>query len=141
MYITVIRAALKNPIVQWLVLTVLLATAGYLWWGHVAAHYRQEGIAECQRDHRDAVDAANAAQLVENERQRAAGDRVARDAAGDAATVTARIDATADNNRREVQDVYRNPPSTRPIAVGSCVHPVDDRVQSGFERAVRDANS
>lgn len=50
------------------------------------------------------------------------------------------IDTKADKSKEVVNDVYDKPPRTKPIAYGSCVHPVDDSVQHEIESAYRQAN-
>lgn len=120
-------------------LAVVLAV--WFLWSQFADHYRQQGVEQCQADARKAQDDANEKQLKENADKEKAGSTLAKDTkdAADEAVQTA--DQDTRKGVEEVQNAYRNPPRTKPVAPESCVHPVDVVVQQSIDRAVSEANN
>ena len=134
------KKAWKSPLLRGAVMVALAGIAAGLLWGAFASHYREQGRLECEAAQRAAVDKANREQQKANEEQQEQSDELA-DAATEAAEdAVAEIDNESVTTKKEITDVYRDPPATAPVVLGSCVHPVDDRVQDRIERAVEAAN-
>lgn len=112
-----------------------------LGWLVFAAHYEAKGKADCEAAAVSAALRANVEQAERNAAAAATGSKIGRETQAAADTVVKQADASAIRTEGEIVYVYRDPPRTAPVAFGSCVHPVDDRVQSGIERAVREANA
>lgn len=120
-------------------LTLAIGVAGS--WFLFAKHYDGEGYARCKAEQQAALNKANAEQAAENERKSLLGSEIAKDASEKAEGVVARADDDRTSTNEEITDVYEKPPATAPVAFGSCVHPVDPRVQSRIDDAVREANA
>lgn len=112
----------------------LMIGAGLSWWGF-SDHYYQKGKTDCQLSRATDANAANVAQGEQNAANNLVSSQIGQDAAkAGAAAVDAANTATA-TGKEKIDVVYRDPPKTAPIALGSCVHPVDARVQDQFEQA------
>jgi Tfp pilus assembly protein PilX len=102
-------------------------------------HYNL-GVAACNAQHLADEAVANQRQAMENERKNKLASQIA-NAADKQGEDVIRDTATDLNKTKETTaDVYAKPPTTRPVAVGSCVHPVDKRVQARIDAAVDSAN-
>lgn len=109
-------------------------------WYLFSSHYESRGYQRCQNEQLVDINKANASQAAENAAKDKLGSEIARDAADAAAGVIKEADKNAVSSKEEISDVYKRPPSTAPVALGSCVHPVDKRVQDRIDRAVKQAN-
>lgn len=112
----------------------LMVGAGVSWY-LFSDHYYEKGKTDCQLSRAQDTNAANVAQGERNAANNATASQIGQESAkaGNDAINTAR-EAT-DQQKEKVDVVYRNAPTTAPVAFGSCVHPVDDRVQQQFEQA------
>lgn len=110
------------------------------WWAF-SSHYETVGYNKCQNEHLEAVNAANAAQAEENDRKGKIGSVLAGEAAAGADAAVKDADSTTTTTKEGISDAYKGSPRTAPVALGSCVHPVDDRVQDRIDAAVRKANA
>lgn len=109
------------------------------WWGF-SAHYKRVGYDECQAEHAEALNKANVKQAEKNAENDRTSAKVGKDAADAGAAATKKADVNTAKTKETIHDVYSKPPVTAPVAYGSCVHPVDKRVQDGIDEAVRRAN-
>ncbi len=119
---------------------IVAIAASFLTYNIVVDRAYDRGVAKCQADHIAAEALANQRQDVENAARNTAASKIANtaDAAGEAAT--AATDVSTNSTKEVIHYVYRDLPHTKPVAIGSCVHPVDDRVQQRFNEAIRAAN-
>jgi len=112
----------------------LMIGAGLSWWAF-SDHYYEKGKTDCELGRAEDTNAANVARGEQN----IANNQVSSDLAkvNDVAGAKAAADAEqANNNAKEtIHDVYKKPPVTAPVALGSCVHPVDERVQDRIAAA------
>jgi hypothetical protein len=123
------------------ILASLLLAGGMMLGTHLFAkkHYNL-GVAACNAQHLADEAVANQRQAIENERKNKLASQIA-NAADKQGEDVIRDTATDLNKTKETTaDVYAKPPTTRPVAVGSCVHPVDKRVQARIDAAVDSAN-
>lgn len=108
--------------------------AGLSWWGF-SDHYYEKGKTDCQLARAVGTNAANVAQGEQNAANNQVSSMIGQEAAkAGAAAVEAAQNAT-NSGKEKVDVVYRDAPATAPVALGSCVHPVDVRVQDEFEKA------
>ena len=112
----------------------LMVGAGASWW-LFSDHYYEKGKTDCQLAQLRDTNLANVAQGERNAANNATSSQIGQESAkaGNAAVDDA-VKA-AETSKEKVDVVYRDPPATAPVAYGSCVHPVDDRVQQQFEQA------
>ena len=103
----------------------LMIGAGVSWW-LFSDHYYDKGVASCQAGRATDTNAANVAQGEKN----IASNQTSSDI-GKAADA----EAAKNNSKETIHDVYKKPPVTAPVAVGSCVHPLDERVQDQISKA------
>lgn len=122
-----------------LALAISLAV-GLSWWAF-SSHYTGVGYEKCQGEHAAALAKANADQAAKNAENDRTSAEIGNQAADDAADVAKKADAGEAGAKEIVDDVYSKPAQTAPVALGSCVHPVDQRVQDAIDAAVRRANS
>ena len=120
---------------------VTLAAVILICWWAFSSHYEQEGYNRCQREHAAAVARAN----IDQARQNTANDKTSAGIGQKAATAAdkavAAVDKQTTKTKENTDRVYSKPPTTAPIALGSCVHPLDDSVQDDIDRAVDRANA
>lgn len=109
------------------------------WWGF-SSHYRRVGYDKCQAEHAAAVAKANEEQARKNAKNDRKSAAVGQTAASAGNKVVSTADTNSNKTKETITDVYSEKPSTAPVAYGSCVHPVDQRVQDGIDAAVRRAN-
>jgi hypothetical protein len=119
---------------------ILLAVLGLAWWGF-SRHYYNAGY-----EARTAVYAAEQAKanvdLIARERARdATSSEISKHTDKTAAAAVADTQAATAATKEVIHVVYRDRPTTQPVSPGSCVHPVDSRVQDRIDRAVREANA
>jgi len=119
---------------------VIALTVGASWWAF-SAHYMGVGYAKCQGEYAAALAQANADQAAKNAENDRTSAEIGNQAADDAADVAEKADAGEAGAKEIVDDVYSKPAQTAPVALGSCVHPVDQRVQDAIDAAVRRANA
>ena len=112
-----------------------------LGWWLFSSHYDSQGYLRCKNEQAEAAAAANAEQAEKNAANDAASAEVGQQTADAANTVVRDADAGTSTAKETIEDVYAKPPSTAPLALGSCVHPVDQRVQDDIDAAVRRANA
>lgn len=119
--------------------TVIAITAGTCWWG-LSSHYKEVGRQECQDAHDKDLADANLAQAGKNLKSDNTSAAVGQQAVASTNKAIQGADAKAATTNQEIRDAYRQPPKTAPLALGSCVHPLDERVQAGIDGAVNRAN-
>lgn len=112
-----------------LLLWLLLAILAWLGWGLLTSHYETKGYNRCQAEAREAAD-----KREKHEREQSRDIQQETDAA--AKDDTRQIETKVVEIKEVIREVYRDSP-----ADGSCHHPLDDRVQAGFEAAVSRANA
>lgn len=120
-------------------LLILVAAIGLAWW-RFSTHYYNAGY-----EARTAVYATKQAKanvdLVARERARdATSSQISKQTDQTAAAAVADTQAATAAAKEVIHVVYRDRPITKPVAPGSCVHPVDGRVQERIDRAVDQAN-
>ena len=119
--------------------TVAMTSAVFIgafasWYGF-KTHYFNEGVASCQSGRLADTNAANVAQGEANIAANETASEVAKQADVEAAKVAEDAEKAKHDSKETVHNVYKQPPVTAPIAVGSCVHPVDKRVQDRIAEA------
>lgn len=108
------------------------------WW-LFSSHYEKAGYEKCQAEHLAAQNKANEEQAQKNADNNQVSSEVGRDTSDNTTTVINESDTKTADAKETIRYVYRDPPRTAPVALGSCVHPVDDRVQQRIDEAVRRA--
>jgi hypothetical protein len=104
------------------------------YYGFKTYHFNQ-GVASCEAGRLGDANAANVAQGERNIEQNKTSSEIAKDTDAEAAKVIADAERAKANSKESIHDVYKKAPVTAPIAVGSCVHPVDARVQERIRKA------
>lgn len=112
-----------------------------LGWWLFSSYYDSQGYQRCKSEQIEALNRANVEQAKKNAESDKASAEVGQQTADAANTVVRDADAGTSTAKETIEDVYAKPPSTAPVALGSCVHPVDQRVQDDIDAAVRRANS
>lgn len=112
----------------------LMIGAGASWY-LFSDHYYEKGKTDCQLARAQDTNAANVAQGEKNIANNQASSTIGKAASEAATKLVDKIDTDTDKSKETIHVVYRDPPKTAPVAYGSCVHPVDDRVQERFEQA------
>lgn len=110
------------------------------WWAF-SSHYDAVGYRRCKDEQARAVNDANVKQARENANNDATSASVGQHAAASAEAVAKAADQGTTKTKETIEHVYAEPPTTAPIALGSCVHPLDQRVQDDIDAAVRRANA
>ncbi len=105
------------------------------WW-LFSSHYEGRGYARCQSEHLAAAVSAAAGQARKNAENNQISSQVGKDTADAVSTTIAKADENTGRAKETITDVYRDPPKTAPVVLGSCVHPVDPRVQERIDAAV-----
>lgn len=98
-------------------------------WYAFKTHYYDAGFQACQLGRVTDTNAANVAQGKQNTANNEASSEAGKLADAEAAKVAADAEAAKQDSQETVHEVYKKPPVTAPIVVGSCVHPLDERVQ------------
>jgi uncharacterized protein HemX len=112
---------------------------GIAWW-MFSDHYYDKGYDACQAGYKKLQDEANQRQAALNSQSNTTSSQVAKAASGAADKHVAAVDKSVSETKEATHAIYRDPPKTAPVALGSCVHPVDRRVQSRLEAARSAAN-
>lgn len=132
------------PAIAWLVgtkagrsvaLAVALLLGALLSWWAFSSHYYDQGVAACQSGRATDTNAANVAQGEQNIANNKTSAELAKEADSEAVKVVEDAEKAKSESKETVSDVYKKPPVTAPIAIGSCVHPLDDRVQDRISKA------
>lgn len=110
-------------------------------WFAFSSHYESVGYERCQGEHAKALARANAEQARKNEQQVNTGLGIAKNADARAANAISEADKKASDVKEDIKRVYKEPPTTAPVGIGSCVHPLDERVQDRVDASVRAANA
>lgn len=110
------------------------------WW-IFSSHYEKIGYDKCTAEQANALNKANTEQAEKNAQNAATGSKIGQETADAANTVVAEADKAQTKVKEVVKYVYRDPPKTAPVAPGSCVHPLDPRVQDLIGQGVREANA
>jgi hypothetical protein len=116
---------LNTRLGQGLILAVVVLLC---WWGF-ASHYEQKG--------RDACKAEGNTQYIKTE---AKGRDVAQQSDKEVEAVEQQAGQTKVETVEVIRTVYRDRIVTKPVAPGSCVHPVDPAVQAELLARWKDAN-
>lgn len=112
---------------------LLTAYVAYRWAYNNGKHDCEASVAAQQAD-------ANIQVHDEGVKRDATSSDISKDTTEKATETVAKIDTTTGKQTEVIRYVYRDRPRTTPVAPGSCVHPVDDRVQEVFDQAVHRAN-
>lgn len=129
-----------TPLGRTILLSLVTAiTAGACWWGF-SSHFKEVGRQECQAEHDKALAEANVGQAAANTKSDNTSAAVGQQAVASTNKVVQGADTKAAATNQEIRDAYRQIPKTAPVALGSCVHPLDERVQNGIDGAVNRAN-
>lgn len=83
---------------------------------------------------------ANQRQAIENERKNKLASAIANKADADGQKATTDTDIKTNQTKEVIRYVYHDAPRTQPVAAGSPVHPLDQRVQARIDQAVDQAN-
>lgn len=121
-------------------LAIALAVGALASWYGFKTHYINVGVAQCEAAHEAARNKANVKQAAENEQKNKDASAVANKASDDAAKVNKDAENAVSAGKEAISNAYKQPPKTAPVAPGSCVRPVDPRVQSAIGAARRAAN-
>ena len=106
-----------------------------LGWYAFSTHYYNEGVADCQSGRITDTNAANVAQGERNIEANKTSSEIAKEADAEAAKVAKDVEQSKADSKETVHEVYKKPPVTAPVAIGSCVHPLDERVQDRIGKA------
>ena len=112
---------------------------GLGWW-LFSSHYDAKGYQRCKSEQIEALNNANVEQAKKNAASAKVSAEVGQQTADAANTVVRDADDRTASTKETIEDVYAKPPTTAPLALGTCVHPVDQRVQDDIDAAVRRAN-
>jgi D-lyxose ketol-isomerase len=100
----------------------------------------KDGYAACQAENAAAVAKADREQAKREDAQRKDASTIAKESTAAASVATRDVDEATATTREITHVVYRDPPTTQPVVSGSCVHPLDERVQQRIGEAVESAN-
>ena len=106
-----------------------------LGWWFFSGHYYDKGKTDCDLARVSDANAANVAQGEQNAANNQTASAIGQETAKAGDAVIDQVNNTVETGKEKIRVVYRDPPVTAPVAPGSCVHPVDDRVQDQFEQA------
>ena len=120
--------------------TLAVCLVVWLSWLGFSAHYYNAGVVSCQLGLATDTNAANVAQGEKNAANNQTSSEVGRDTVDNVNAVINESDTQTSDAKETIRYVYRDAPRTAPVALGSCVHPVDDRVQERIDDAVRRAS-
>ena len=112
-----------------------LAIGAAVSWWVFSGHYYEKGKNDCELARVSDVNAANVAQGEQNAANNQTASAIGQETAKAGDAVIDQVNNTVETGKEKIRVVYRDPPVTAPVAPGSCVHPVDDRVQDQFEQA------
>lgn len=104
-------------------------------WYAFSTHYYNEGVAACEAGRATDTNAANVAQGERNIEQNKTSSEIAKETDAEAAKVIEDVETAKAESKETIHDVYKKPPVTAPVAIGSCVHPLDERVQDRIGKA------
>lgn len=114
--------------------TVAAIAVAVSWYGF-STHYYNAGVTACQHGRATDTNAANVAQGERNIANNKTSSDIAKETDAEAVKVAEDAEKAKTESKETVSDVYKKPPVTAPVAIGSCVHPVDDRVQDRISQA------
>ncbi|MGH8074274.1 MAG: hypothetical protein ACREO4_09390 [Lysobacter sp.] len=106
-----------------------------LGWYAFSTHYYNAGVASCQAGRATDTNAANVAQGEKNIADNETASSIGKAADEEAAKVIEDAEQAKEESKESIHDVYKKPPVTAPVVAGSCVHPLDDRVQDRISKA------
>lgn len=112
----------------------IMIGAGLSWW-LFSDHYYDQGVAACEAGRLGDTNAANVAQGEANITNNQTSSQIAKETDAEAAKVVADAEQAKSDSKETTHEVYKKPPVTAPVAIGSCVHPVDERVQDRIGKA------
>lgn len=130
-----------TPMGRGVALGLSLAIGAAVSWYFFSSHYEKEGYDKCQAEHTAAQGQANADQAKKNDDNNKTSSEIGQAASAAAGTVVKDADHDAASAKKDIHDVYKQPPATAPLALGSCAHPLDKRVQERIDGAIREANA
>lgn len=100
----------------------------------------QHGYNRCKAEWNLSIAGANVKTIDDQNKRDSKSSGITQDARASNQENVQAVDKAAEKSEGVINDVYDKPPRTQPVAYGSCVHPVDDRVQDEFESGYRQAN-
>lgn len=122
-------------------LAILLALAiGITWW-RVDARAFARGQADIQAKWDAAVSTARQRATDSTAADAHAASGIAATARTASANATAAVDKTVAQTKEVIRYVYRDPPAGAPVRPGSCVYPLDQRVQDRIQLGLDQAAS
>ncbi len=120
-------------------LGLVVILGGLYWFLDHRAYTR--GMADCQAAYNAAQVEADRDQAKREDAQRHEATQIAKDSDTKAQEATRATDTATAETKEVIRYVYRDPPKTQPVVAGTCVHPLDARVQREINKAVDSANS
>lgn len=138
MWIALLKWLFGTAMGRGVVLGGSVAIGMLIGWYAFSTHYYNEGVASCQLKRVSDTNAANVAQGEKNIANNQTSTQIAKQTDEEAAKVVEDAEQARQETKESVNEIYRKPPVTAPVSIGSCVHPLDDRVQSRIDEA-RDA--
>lgn len=130
---------LNTRLGQSLLLTGGIAAAVGLTYWLVSSRAYDRGYAACQAEKAEAIGKANLEQAGQEQTQREGATDIAKASDTAAADATRVADALTNHTNEVIHETFREPPHAQPAA-GSCVRPVERRVQDRLDAAVDSAN-
>lgn len=124
-----------------ILLAVALAAGSLITYKLVVDRAFDRGVAKCRGELLAATALENQRQARLNVQRNTAASEIANAADAAGADVVRETDAATNDAKETIHVVYRDRPATKPVAPGSCVHPVDKRVQDKLSEAFNSANS
>lgn len=115
--------------------TALVAITLAASWYFFSTHYYDAGYAAREAEYLRDQNKANVDQGKKNIDNNATSGKIAKESSAEARDALAKIDEAKTKSKESTHEVYKKPPVTAPVALGSCVHPVDDRVQKRISAA------
>ena len=129
MWATVIAWLVGTKAGRSVALLAALAIGAVVSWYVFSTHYFSAGVASCQSGRLADTNAANVAQGETNISNNETSSSVGKVADEEAADLADDVEEAKRDSQETIHEVYKKPPVTAPVAVGSCVHPLDERVQ------------
>lgn len=109
-------------------------------WFLFSSHYDNAGYQRCKGEQASALAEANAERARNNIEAGKTAGTIGRETSDAVSNIVKDANNNTTTDKETVDEIYRQPPKTAPVAIGSCVHPVDDRVQERIDRSVSRSN-
>jgi len=119
--------------------TTLVAITLVTSWYFFSSHYTKAGYDACQAEHALAVAEDNIKVNEAQNKRDATTDKISDKADDTAAEVIEKTNTDTNETKTAIRTVYKDRVVTVPTVAGSCVHPVDSKVQSAIQDAWKSA--